>query len=75
MLQSLLDGVASACQQISQLPRQGSIYFHDYEFVASDVIWVAKHQKDIVALAFRRETFITDFANFVEHEHSPGSEP
>jgi hypothetical protein len=67
MLQSVLDSVASLAQRISDLPGQNKIYFHDYQFVHSSLVWMSKHQQKINAVEYDGKRFY-DYANFIKHE-------
>lgn len=73
-LQSLLDGFASLCYRIHkpsgiECPDQKApvIYFDDFNFNASDLVWVQKLQTEIKRIIYKSVSF-NDFANFVKHE-------
>lgn len=70
LLQSVLDGVASAAQKIAPLPEpQGDIYFKDYTFILSEVVWIQPIQSRILDLQFAGKTFF-GFADALKHEHA-----
>ena len=67
LLQSVLDGFASACNKIAGNPTPGDIYFHKYAFIHSETRWVTPVQQRIAMLRFRGTPF-DDFANKLKHE-------
>ena len=67
MLQSVLDGIARLCDNATCGNSEGNVYFHNYEFLHSDVVWVAGAQREIAALRFMGKSF-NDVANCLKHE-------
>lgn len=67
MLQSVLDGVAAACNRIAPVKGHGDIYFHSYPFVNSDIVWVSEHQRAVAELAWNGKAFRV-VANAIKHE-------
>jgi len=68
MLQSVLDSVARLCDNMtSGSAAQENVYFHSYEFLHSEIVWIAKLQKEIEALRFMGKPF-NAIANYVKHE-------
>lgn len=68
MLQSVLDGVAAACNRFEG---QGDIYFHSYTFVKSDIVWISGHQRAVAEVAWNRKAFRV-VANTLKHELACG---
>jgi len=69
MLQSVLDGLAAACDKVAPVGGQGNIYFHSYRFVKSDVVWVSENQRAVEQIVWRGEVF-KDVANAIKHEQA-----
>jgi hypothetical protein len=67
MLQSVLDGVAAACDRIAPVEGQGDIYFHSYTFVKSDIVWISGHQRAVAEVTWNGKAFRV-VANTLKHE-------
>lgn len=67
LIQSVLDSVARLCDNMTGGNADENIYFHNYEFLHSDIMWVSKVQKEIAAFRFMGKCF-NDQANHLKHE-------